>query len=134
MSAAAQHPLNRSPLGATAMYLRCYPYDMSQMETHQTALRLHARRLGLRDPVLYLDNGVRSPGPRPALDQFLRRVAAGAYTALLVTGPFMLSLCDAEARSLVEGIRLLGCQVIEPPATVRHPTPGTSLLRPRRRA
>ncbi|TQK50889.1 hypothetical protein FBY35_1251 [Streptomyces sp. SLBN-118] len=121
-----EYTLNHSSADRTAMYLRCYPYDTSQMATHQKKLLRQARRLGLAEPVLYLDNGVRSFGPRPALEQFLQRSADGVYKVLLVTGLFVFSIHDNEARALAEGIRSFGCEIVELPSPTRFPATGVN--------
>lgn len=100
----------------TAMYLRCYPHDACQMLSHQDILRQYARGLGLPEPVLYLDNGVRSVEQRPELELLLQHLAQGEYQVVLVPGPFVFSVDDREARVIVERIRATGCQVIELPS------------------
>ncbi|MGW2548425.1 hypothetical protein ACWC5I_48115, partial [Kitasatospora sp. NPDC001574] len=46
-----------------AVYLRCYPFDATAMECHRRALEDLAEVLGLPEPLLYLDNGLRAAGP-----------------------------------------------------------------------
>ncbi|WP_433856070.1 hypothetical protein [Streptomyces kronopolitis] len=125
---------HRGPAGRTAMYLRCYPYDRWHMGSHQEELRRYARRLGLGEPAVYLDNGARSLGPRPAFERLLRHTADGGYQVLLIPGPFVFSLHDNEARALAEGIRSFGCQVRELPSPSRFPTAAAGPHRPAERA
>ncbi|GGV40606.1 hypothetical protein GCM10010495_67580 [Kitasatospora herbaricolor] len=99
--------------GATAMYLRCYPYDTWRMACHHEALLGQAVRLGLGRPHLYLDNGFRSRAPLPALEHLLRLTADGGYRTVLVPGPFVFSLDDTEARGLVRRFTAAGCEVLE---------------------
>ncbi|GHH71578.1 hypothetical protein GCM10018781_32950 [Kitasatospora indigofera] len=99
--------------GATAMYLRCYPYDTWRMACHHEALLGQAVRLGLARPHLYLDNGFRSHAPLPALEHLLRLTADGGYRTVLVPGPFVFSLDDSEARGLVRRFTAAGCEVLE---------------------
>ncbi|MCL6302179.1 hypothetical protein [Streptomyces kronopolitis] len=112
---------HRGPTGRTAMYLRCYPYDRWQMGSHQEELRDYARRLGLGEPAVYLDNGASSLGPRPAFERLLRHTAGGGYQVLLIPGPFVFSLHDNEARALTEAIRSFGCHVLELPSPTGLP-------------
>ncbi|WP_331769699.1 hypothetical protein OG948_38840 (plasmid) [Embleya sp. NBC_00888] len=110
----------------TAIYLRCYPFDTRRMEPHHNAMRRYAEHLGLPEPLAYLDNGRRSGGPLPALDGLIALVAAGIYRLLLVPGPFVFSLRDAQARSITRRITAAGCDVIQLPS--RQPGAGSTLL------
>ncbi|WP_328666489.1 hypothetical protein OG905_05655 [Streptomyces sp. NBC_00322] len=105
-----------------AGYLRCFPFDAWGMETHRIALRSCAGELGLPEPSIYLDNGLRSRGPLPRLERLMDQVACGVYNVLLIPGPFVFSLHDPEASAIVGRITGFGCSVLElPPLRVpRH--------------
>ncbi|MCX4585528.1 hypothetical protein [Streptomyces sp. NBC_01481] len=105
-----------------AGYLRCFPFDAWGMETHRIALRSCAGELGLPEPSIYLDNGLRSRGPLPGLERLMDLVACGVYNVLLIPGPFVFSVHDPEASSIVGRITGFGCTVLElPPLHVpRH--------------
>ena len=98
------------------MYLRCYPHDIWRMAHHQKALRHYARALGLSEPSLYLDNGVRSVEPRPELERLLAEATRGAWQVVLVPGPFVFSIHDVEARAIRTRIHAAGSRVIELPS------------------
>ncbi|MDH6131550.1 hypothetical protein P3T37_000919 [Kitasatospora sp. MAA4] len=101
----------------SAMYLRCFPYDATQLVFHRAALRLYARQLGVAEPAVFMDNGCPSRGPRPALDRLIRLAALGSFRTVLVPGPFVFSLDDQEARFVTRQLGVVGCQVLElPPA------------------
>ena len=108
-----------------AGYLRCFPFDVWGMETHRIALRRHARELGLPEPSIHLDNGLRSRGPLPGLERLMALVACGSYDVLLIPGPFVFSVHDLEASAIVGRIAGFGCRVLElPPLHVpRHSGP-----------
>ncbi|TQK50525.1 hypothetical protein FBY35_0861 [Streptomyces sp. SLBN-118] len=114
-----------------AGYLRCFPFDAWGMETHRIALRSYAEVLGLPEPSIHLDNGLRSPGPLPGLERLMDLVARGSYGVLLIPGPFVFSVRDLEAAAIVGRITGFGCTVLElPPLHVpRHsgPEPPCSL-------
>ncbi|WP_405604123.1 hypothetical protein OG741_34095 [Streptomyces sp. NBC_01410] len=105
-----------------AGYLRCFPFDAWGMETHRIALRSCAGELGLPEPSIYLDNGLRSRGPLPGLERLMDLIACGVYNVLLIPGPFVFSVADPEASSIVGRITGFGCTVLElPPLHVpRH--------------
>ncbi|MET7621731.1 hypothetical protein [Streptomyces sp. NPDC005408] len=96
-----------------AGYLRCFPFDVWGMETHRIALRWCAGELGLPEPSIYLDNGLRSPGPLPGLERLMDLVACGTYDVLLIPGPFVFSVHDLEASAIVGRITGSGCTVLE---------------------
>jgi hypothetical protein len=97
----------------TAMYLRCYPYDVCEQLDLRLDLADWADRLGLGEPAVYLDNGARSSGPLPALTRLLAAVRAGRYRTVLVPGPFVFSLDDRAARATVRLLTAAGCTVLE---------------------
>lgn len=98
-----------------AGYLRCFPFDVWGMETHRIALRRYARQLGLPEPSIHLDNGLRSRGPLPGLERLMDLVACGSFDVLLIPGPFVLSVHDLEASAIVGRITGFGCRVLELP-------------------
>jgi len=100
-----------------AAYLRCFPFDSWGMETHRIALCRYARELGFPEPWIYLDNGLRSRGPLPSLARLMDQVACGIHNMLLIPGPFVFSLHDFEASSIVGRITDAGCTVLELPRT-----------------
>ena len=112
--------MNRRAISRTAMYLRCYPFDAWKMDFHRDALQRYAMSLGLPEPTVYLDNGVRSGEPMPALRELNREVAAGHVHLVMVPGPFVFSLDDAEARTVSGQITATGCRVMELPASLRR--------------
>ncbi|AVZ75860.1 hypothetical protein SLUN_30305 [Streptomyces lunaelactis] len=98
-----------------AGYLRCFPFDTWAMEPHRVALRRYAGELGLPEPSIYLDNGLRSRGPLPGLERLMDVVACGIYDVLLIPGPFVFSVHDLEASASVRRITGFGCMVLELP-------------------
>ncbi|MFF2040834.1 hypothetical protein ACFVVX_10430 [Kitasatospora sp. NPDC058170] len=98
-----------------AIYLRCYPFDVTAMDCHRRALEALAAELELPDPLLHLDNGLRKPDGLPALVGLLQGVAAGWITTVLIPGPFVFSMDGAEARAVVELLERHGCRVVELP-------------------
>ncbi|MDJ0343443.1 recombinase family protein [Streptomyces sp. H10-C2] len=100
----------------TAVYLRCYPADRWQVDTHLTALRRFAHRLRLGQPDEYIDNGYPSGGPLPELGRMLNYIATGVYATVLVTGPFVFSLSDTQAERTVRRIHIHCCRVVELPS------------------
>ncbi|MHA6757095.1 hypothetical protein [Streptacidiphilus sp. PAMC 29251] len=107
-------PNLRAPRTA-AIYLRCYPFDLMAMPAHRYALHRLADQLGLPMPSDFLDNGLRSCGPLPALTHLIELAAQEIIRVVLVPGPFVFSVCDTKARTIVDQFRGLGCQVIELP-------------------
>ncbi|WP_345695591.1 recombinase family protein [Kitasatospora terrestris] len=106
--------------GAAAIYLRCYPQDSWHLLDHRPALNDHARRLGLGTPAVYLDNGCRSIGSRPALDSLIEAVEQGLYATVLVPGPFVFALDEAAAAAVVGRLEAAGCRVVvAPPSSDR---------------
>ncbi|MFD0258217.1 hypothetical protein ACFV4M_04990 [Kitasatospora indigofera] len=99
-----------------AMYLRCYPQDIWQMQTHQQALRDYAAHLGLPEPALYLDNGVSSHGDAPQRDILTEAVARGFLRYVLVPGPWVFHLDPRRARRIAQNIVTAGGQILELPA------------------
>ncbi|TYC76881.1 hypothetical protein EH183_04860 [Streptomyces sp. CB01881] len=78
--------------GGAAIYLRCHPFDPTAMECHRRAIEGLAVAMGLPEPLLYLDNGVRAADGLPALDRLLRTVAGGRVGTVLAPGPFVFLL------------------------------------------
>lgn len=109
--------------GAAAVYLRCYPYDSQQMATHLSALEAHADRLAILAPAVFLDNGVSSRTVRPQLRKLLARVAEGVIGTVLVPGPWVFSLDDRTADSVVSFLQGAGAQVVELPSRWDIPRP-----------
>ncbi|WP_329611592.1 recombinase family protein [Kitasatospora herbaricolor] len=105
-----------------AAYLRYDPDDLAGLAGRLNALRAFAARLGLPDPVFYLDHGSASHDPRPYLHQFARAARRGSHHLLLVPGPWVFSQDDTQARLTVRrlvaigGIRILQ---LPPPAARR---------------
>ncbi|MEV6012694.1 hypothetical protein AB0M29_38650 [Streptomyces sp. NPDC051976] len=98
-----------------AAYLRCYPRDDWAMMGLQSALERHALVLGLPTPAAYIDNGCPSGEPAPGRTQLDRAVAAGWVSVVLVPGPWVFALNDADACRAVEEFTKQGCEVIELP-------------------
>ncbi|MER8184672.1 hypothetical protein [Kitasatospora sp. NPDC094015] len=97
-----------------AAYLRCYPADTWQMTAHREMLRRHALRLGLPEPVVFIDNGCRSFDPLPRLEELLRHAAEGIFRVILIPGSWVFSLDDGEAHRVRRRLAGHGCQVLEP--------------------
>ncbi len=95
-----------------AAYLRCYPYDPRNMAARREAVRRFANRLGLRPPLIYLDNGCTSADPRPQLDELASSIAAGLHQVLLVPSPWVFSIDDLRARRTMQMLTLAGCRRI----------------------
>lgn len=100
----------------TATYLRCYPYDAWQRGPHYWSMIQHAQALALPTPDIYFDNGYLASGQVPQLRRLFGAIAAGKYDAVLLPGPFILSLNDAKAQRLVSWMADHGCRVEELPA------------------
>ncbi|MFE9424804.1 hypothetical protein ACFYNO_17730 [Kitasatospora sp. NPDC006697] len=109
----------RSPRsGAAAMYLRCYPYDQWHMSAHREAVHRFAGLRGVRDPLVFLDNGYRAGEPRPALRRLLHEIRHGRLDVVLVPGWFVFALDDAVAALIAGRITATGCRLWElPPRT-----------------
>ncbi|MHA4772983.1 hypothetical protein L1085_000545 [Streptomyces sp. MSC1_001] len=99
--------------GFSASYLRCYPYDREEMSFHDAAMRHYAQLIGLPDPVLFLDNGIRSSEPKPALERLEWLACCGEIEVVLVPGLFVFSLDDRIAEAIAER---LTCEVLQTPA------------------
>ncbi|MEV4558414.1 recombinase family protein [Kitasatospora sp. NPDC049285] len=112
---------DREVCTSTALYLRCYPYDSWQMETHRRALEDHAEQLGVRHPRVYLDNGASSRTIRPQLRLLLARASMGQISTVLIPGRWVLSLDARTADAVVEFLRSTGARVEELPG---HAAPG----------
>ncbi|MFE0459891.1 recombinase family protein [Kitasatospora sp. NPDC058965] len=112
--------------GATAAYLRCYPYDSWNMAPHRRALEEHAQRLGLRVPQLYLDNGTSSSASRPQLRLLLAHVSMGLVDTVLVPGHWVFSLNPATSHAVVAFLRAAGARVVDLPKP--SSAPGASRL------
>jgi hypothetical protein len=95
------------------MYLRCYPFDVGQMSSHQGALLDHAEQLGLPMPALFMDNGIRSRDPRPALGRLMVLAEEQAVTVLLIPGIFVFSLHDQTALAIASRFTGTGCRIVE---------------------
>ncbi|MGW4897045.1 hypothetical protein ACWEQL_33010 [Kitasatospora sp. NPDC004240] len=104
------------PAPRTAIYLRSYPFDTTGMECHRRALEDLAMAAGLPEPVMFLDNGLRASDGLPARDALLRAVAAGLVDTLLVPGPYVFGLDDAEAGAVVGELERHGCRVVQLPS------------------
>ncbi|MFJ6621479.1 recombinase family protein [Kitasatospora sp. NPDC091335] len=120
-----------------ALYLRCYPADAAGLDYQRSVLEHLARQRGLPVPSAFLDDGVRSADPRPALERLLERAGQGWVNVVLVPGPFVFSLDDRCARATVRRLEALGCAVLDLPGPGALPLPApvrTALLaEPRRR-
>jgi hypothetical protein len=95
------------------MYLRCYPFDDGYMRSHQDALLDQAERLGLPVPVLFMDNGIRSSGPGPALRRLMVLADERVVTVLLIPGNFVFSLHDPAAGAIAARFAGAGCRLVE---------------------
>ncbi|MGV9266177.1 hypothetical protein ACWDRR_16115 [Kitasatospora sp. NPDC003701] len=113
----------RNPRRQTAVYLRCYPGDQAGMECHRRALLRLATRLGLPEPVSYVDDGRRHRDGLPRLDSLERQIENGWIDTLLIPGPFVFALDDAVAGATVRRLEGLGCRVIELPVGGSYPVP-----------
>jgi hypothetical protein len=105
-----------------AAYLRYDPDDLAGLAGRLNALRAFAARLGLPDPVFYLDHGSTSHAPRPYLHQFARAARRGTHHLLLVPGLWVFSPDDTQARLTVRHLIVIGgVRVLQlpPPATRR---------------
>ncbi|MDQ0313383.1 hypothetical protein J2S46_008036 [Kitasatospora herbaricolor] len=105
-----------------AAYLRYDPNDLAGLAGRLDALRAFAARLGLPDPVFYLDHGSASHDPRPYLHQFARGARRGSHHLLLIPGLWVFSPDDTQARltarrlTTIGGVRILQL----PPPTARR--------------
>jgi hypothetical protein len=99
-----------------AMYLRCHPQDIWQMQTHQQALRDYATHLGLPEPALYFDNGVPSSGDAPQRDSLTEAVARGFFRYVLVPGPWVFHLDPRRAYRIAQNVITAGGQILELPS------------------
>ncbi|GAA1267992.1 hypothetical protein GCM10009665_65890 [Kitasatospora nipponensis] len=104
------------PASRTAIYLRCYPLDVTAMECHRRALEDLARDRGLSQPVVFLDNGLRAGDELPARDALLRAVSAGLVDTLLVPGPYVFGLDDEAAGAVVDELARHGCRLVQLPS------------------
>ncbi|MFJ1709153.1 hypothetical protein [Kitasatospora sp. NPDC088346] len=95
-----------------AAYLRYRPRFCPQPPRHDEDLHRFATRLGLPEPVLYVDDGPPSVGIPPRLQQLVRAVADGSHRVLLVPGPWVFSTDDEKARRIVRVLTLAGCKRI----------------------
>ncbi|MFE0458314.1 hypothetical protein ACFW1A_03510 [Kitasatospora sp. NPDC058965] len=105
-----------------AIYLRSYPADTFQMECHRRALEELAWEAGLPEPVTYLDNGRRPADGLPARDSLLQVARAGLVATVLVTGLFVFSMDDADARAVAEELLRCGCRIVQLPARTTRTT------------
>ncbi|WP_371494124.1 hypothetical protein OG871_03380 [Kitasatospora sp. NBC_00374] len=99
----------------SASYLRCYPADTWRMRAHREMLSRHAVRIGLPEPVVFIDNGCRSFDPLPRLEELVQHAAAGHFGVVLVPGSWVFSLNDEEAHRVRSRLAAHGCHVLEPP-------------------
>ncbi|WP_432066179.1 hypothetical protein [Streptomyces sp. C10-9-1] len=90
------------------------------MNTHRRALLMYARRIGFPEPVVFFDNGPSSREARPSLENLLQRVVLGQFGVVLIPGPFVFSIDDLAAHSVVEHLRRAGCRVMELPRPTRR--------------
>ncbi|MGW4652233.1 hypothetical protein [Kitasatospora sp. NPDC004289] len=97
----------------SAIYLRAYPFDATAMDCHRRALEELAAELGLPLPLVFLDNGRRAADGLPARESLRRAVAAGLVDLVLVPGPYVFGLDDAQARAAVEDLARQGCRVVQ---------------------
>ncbi|MFB7949285.1 hypothetical protein ACFC6L_30715 [Kitasatospora phosalacinea] len=104
----------------TAIYLRCYPYDAGFLLDFWGALSHYALAAGLGEATVFLDNGRSSRGPLTALESLLSAAAAGRVSAVVVPGPFVFSLDDAQADATVRRFEAVGCAVHELPRPHRR--------------
>ncbi|MFE3202105.1 hypothetical protein ACWGR4_20710 [Embleya sp. NPDC055664] len=102
-------------VGAPVAYLRCYPRDPWEMAAHRNALTAYAQGIGLSRPVVCLDNGVSSREERPALEQLLAHVLAGAVRIVLIPGLWVFSLDPERARAIADRFITAGAQIIDLP-------------------
>ncbi|MGV9270426.1 hypothetical protein ACWDRR_37965 [Kitasatospora sp. NPDC003701] len=109
----------------TAIYLRCYPYDAVRMLDCWQTLERYSVGSGLGEATLFLDNGRRSTEQLAALADLIRAVEAGVCDTVLVPGPFVFSLNDAEAAATVRKLEEAGGRVVEMP---RSPQPFGALV------
>ncbi|MEV4612434.1 hypothetical protein AB0K43_07505 [Kitasatospora sp. NPDC049258] len=98
-----------------AIYLRCYPFDQTEMACHFLALQALAEAEHLPNPLVYFDNGRRAADGLPRREALLRLVAAGTVGTVLVPGPFIFALDDREAAEVVSTLRAYGCRLVELP-------------------
>ncbi|MFE2726949.1 hypothetical protein [Kitasatospora sp. NPDC059327] len=103
----------------TAIYLRCYPYDAVRMLDCWQTLERYSIETGLGEATLFLDNGRRSTERLVALADLMRAVEAGVCDTVLVPGPFVFSLDDAEAAVTIRRLEEAGCRVVEMPRPVQ---------------
>ncbi|MGW4895153.1 hypothetical protein ACWEQL_23200 [Kitasatospora sp. NPDC004240] len=100
----------------TAIYLRCYPADLSGLDCHRRALEDLARATGLPEPRLFLDNGRRAGDELPAWEALLAAASAGWIDTVLVPGPFVFGLDRGRADAMVESLARRGCRVVDLPS------------------
>ncbi|WP_436772753.1 recombinase family protein [Yinghuangia sp. YIM S09857] len=118
------------PPVVVAAYLRTYPRDTASMSAHQYAVARHARELGLGNPEFYTDHGVPSRGGKPGLKRLMAAVEDHRVDAVLVPGPFVFSIDDADAAAIVDRIQMHGCAVLEvPPLRAHGPQTGRAPIR-----
>ncbi|MEV6007851.1 hypothetical protein AB0M29_13665 [Streptomyces sp. NPDC051976] len=98
---------------SVAAYLRCYPHDVWKMPSHHWLLNDLADRRGLPHPAVFFDNGASSLSPRRCLQALLEQARAGHYDVVLIPGPWVFSLEDAEADRIIAVLGTYGCRVIE---------------------
>ncbi|WP_181442368.1 hypothetical protein [Streptomyces tateyamensis] len=98
-----------------ALYLRCFPYDEKQMETHRLAAVRFAELWRLGRPLEFLDNGCAAGTERPALERLTAAVRLGVVCLLLVPGRFVFALDDEEALRIARRLTAAGCAVLELP-------------------
>ncbi|MED7950050.1 hypothetical protein [Streptomyces sp. BE303] len=73
-------------------------------------------RLGLPEPVVYIDDGRRHRDGLPRLESLEQGIVNGLIDALLIPGPFVFALDDAVAGATVRRLERRGCLVIELPS------------------
>ncbi len=96
-----------------ALYLRCYPSDPFDMESHRQALERLAVQHSPPEPIVCLDNGRRHRDGLPQLELLERNIAHGWIDTLLIPGPFVFALDDRKATATANRLRHLGCRRIE---------------------
>lgn len=110
-----------------AAYLRYDPDDLAGLAGRLDGVRAFAARLGLPDPVFYLDHNRAAHDPRPYLHQFARAARRGSHHLLLVPGLWVFSPDDTRARLTVRRLMAIGgVRILQlPPTTARRAAAST---------
>ncbi|MFI6447162.1 hypothetical protein [Kitasatospora sp. NPDC050543] len=99
------------------------------MSEHRALLDRHAVRLGLPEPVPFIDNGCRSADPLPQLERLVEHAVAGHFQVILIPGAWVFCLNDSEADRIRKQLADHGCHILEP-ARARLGPPGLRQARP----